>query len=322
MKKKLLRFCFFLLFLFVVVTGFCLINSTLISERISTFYLDSAQPCIQKTVPETNQLQATPHPNCVQGSFEATLLNEPGLNEFISSLVVRDFPGYQLSSSWLIFGQGYPWINTKNLQWVPLIKAVWICNFPVAQYITTSTRLLALCSATPNSDRTGYDGAVKIYEFGESAFGVVGRLLYEEPVSMKEERGVSTLFSVEFRMYDGLVSSELTKHHFRHGRDEKASTKVLVQKDKKLVPLFEFERFVADIGSPLCSATKNPECPVFERFFDLGSLDLINGGIVYAYEAWYSEESDGQPDEGIPYIFDAKKWTLKRQFPEKTDEHF
>jgi hypothetical protein len=310
-------------FVLAVLAGLYASNSVFFEDQLLDFYINQSEACTQSVLSSENEVQATRHPNCVQGSFVSKSFDEPDINKFVSKMVARDFFGYQFSPAWENIEYNKPWAELEGVQWEPLLKVVWLCGLPVKQYATVSTRLLALCSATPNAAGTGYDAAVKIYELHSGTFGVLGRRIHEASASAQGAGVKSILFSVQFRMYSGQLYAKLTTHHMRKKNEVKATTEVFAYIDKRLKSVFEFQSLWADPDKPLCHRPDGSPCPFVHRFFDLTFLDLINGGTVYAFETWFSEGSDMEPnDEGIPFIFDAKNWTLKRKFPRKPDEAF
>jgi hypothetical protein len=310
-------------FFLALLAGLYASNRVFFEDQLIDFYINESEACTQSVLSSENEVQATRHPNCVQGSFVSTSFNEPDINKFVSRVVARDFFGYQFSPAWEPIGHNKPGVDFEGVEWESFSKVVWLCGLPVKQYATVSTRLLALCSATPNAAGTGYDATVKIYELRPSIFGVLGRWIHEASASAQGIDVTSVLFSVEFRMDSGQLSAELVKHHLKLENEVKADTEVFVYKDKKLKYVFEFQSLWADPDKPLCHRPDGSPCPFVRRFFDLTFLDLINGGTIYAFETWFSEGSDMEPnDEGIPFVFDAKNWTLKRKFPRKPDEAF
>jgi hypothetical protein len=313
---------FLLATLFAVVVGLYLSNPAYIQDQMIGFYLDQSQPCIQETLTKENQIQRTKHSNCEPSEFSSLLSDEPKLREFILKIVTRDFPEYRYSTDWEEIGDTRLRMNLNNTQWRPLDKVVWLCSQPVKQHVTVSTRLLAICAATPNDAGDGYDGAIKIYEFRPTLFGMLGRRIYEESAISKKGKGKSALFSVKFGMHRGQLFAEIVKHHLQFKREVRATTDVWAYEDQQFKQVFEFESSLTDFKSPLCKANLPDECPFAHRFFDFSFLDLINGGTVCSFEVYYSKDTDGEPDGCIPYLFDAKNWTLTKQAQQPTGEEF
>ena len=322
LKKIIFKIGFLVATLFALLVGLYLSNPDYFKDQIIGFYLAQSQSCIQETLTTENQIQPSEHPNCGLGDFNSRLADEPKVREFMLKMVDRDFTGYRYSTDWEALGDTRLRINLNNTQWRPLEKVVWLCSQPVKQYVTVSTRLLAICSATPNDAGDGYDGAIKIYEFRPTLFGMLGRRIYEESASSKKGAGKSVVFSVQFRVHSGQLFARTVKHHMQFKREARATTAVWAYKDQQFKHVFEFESLVTDFKSPLCKANLPDECPFEHKFFDLYPLDLINGGTLCLYEVYYSKDSDGESDECISYLFDAKNWTLTKQAQQPPSEEF
>jgi len=283
---------------------------------------DRGKPCIYYyRIPDDDNSPLPDH-GCLFESQETAYELSPEINVLISEIIKRDFPDYSRTKAWALSEYQGVVGNFAPIQWVPLVNAVWICDDPEVQPLTTESSALALCSVKPSLQGFGYDAALSIYEIKKKKSGMVDVPMYHEVAVASRQEESSFLIGGGFSVFGGRLVAVVHRHSLKAKRLIKTQTKILVHSDRIFKPFFEFDSFFYPVASQACDGSDRIECQATTIRLDMEPEPLTTGSTVFLDAYIGLDAFNTQPQKKIPFIFDAESWTLKRKFPRKPDESF
>ena len=295
----------------------------MIKERLVNAYLDSSNTCTYlKTTAIPDRSESSDF-DCLLGKSDAYARHESDIQAFVLDRVARDFPGHKFALRWDLEDEIDPLLEAYPMRWPQGFDGVWICSNPVLHPLTTTTYTLALCSVENKWGASGFQGSVKIYEVRPSIFGMLGRRIYEKNANPEAGFSTGAVLEVSFGFFNAHVSAIEKEHHLKGDAKVKVQARVMAYRNGVFEPFFEFDSF-AFAGPPRdCETSPHAGCKANARAFQFLTNPLTNGDLITVFEGeapGIFEDWDYAKE--IPFVFDAKNWTLKRKFPLKPGDTF
>ena len=328
MKKYPQKFRIMLSVLVFAATGFFILKFDLMKEKLVHFYLDQGESCnygygssdSDISLPNKETCTILQKPSTISQSSD---VDSADIVSLVNQLVQQDFPEFvHRPKGMLRFDANGPSYKIKAAEVGQMAKEVWLCNDPAMQPLTTKTRVLALCAFVPTVVDSGYGSVIHIYEFRQGLFGVFSRRLLREVAYSNSERDLSVLFSLSFGVLNQKLLATIEKHQIHEDRQVKKYSSLWVYGDKAFRLLLDFESFSDEAGTGTCRGGALNQAGAVYRWLPSNPDFIKDGASLFFSEARGDDANVGIPLKQIPFIFDAKNWTLNRKFPRKPGETF